>query len=449
MLNHSPCYGAILALLFLSGVSKAQNQIVSVSTYGAFSDGSNAAATTSAFQQAVLAAGINGKVTVPPGQYAIDNSNGPLVFNNFGGEFKFEGNAALIFSTPANAGLQFSAGTGLRVVGFHSKYLIAPTAAVTNAPALGFFNTSSTILSEATIENSPGAAIYFSNAAQPKVANIITMSSLAEGVRFDNCLSAEITNAQIMNSGTDGLVIYTGAGNSANAGAHATNISVTGSGRRGISVVGSNQVTIGAFHVNASGSSSIFCGTGTGSDVPDHVQFEGGVITAGSYFGIEFQNQNSCAFANIDIDTPGGRGVSGTAPTGSVQLRNIRVRNNLQGDAFNFTGVQTVMISDSAAENSPGYGFFFESVSRAVVTGVTTLDVSKASSLQRAVWFQHGGTVVASNVEIDDDQVLPSGLIIGTTGMSRGVINGVSSLIASGTLQVLNLSPGVTVSLIN
>jgi hypothetical protein len=278
---------------------------------------------------------------------------------------------------------------------------------------------------------------------------VTTSNSLGEGVRFDNCQNAEIVNVAVQNPGQDGLVFFTASGTGARAGAHATNISVTGSHQRGISVLGATQVTVGGFRVDGSTSTGIFCGTSSGSGVPDEVIFQGGLVTNTGGYGIEFDSQNSCSFANIHVDAAGSRGVSGSAPAGTAELRNIRVTNNTSGDAFNFTSVKTVLISDSSAEDSPGYGFFFEGVSNAVTTALSTLNVAQANSLHRAIWFQNGGTVISVGSVILDSQTTASGYVIGTTGMSKGSLHGVASSIARGALQVQNSSPGVSVSLIN
>jgi hypothetical protein len=439
----------ICILFACAAVLHAQNKIVSVTDYGAKSDGSNSSATTSAFTQAFAAAAPGGKVTVPPGIYAIDNSRGAFTINSFNGELKFEGNATIQFNTSTQSGMLFNSGWGNRVIGFHAKYASNPTSLQNNSFALSFVNTTNTVLNDAIIENSPGRAIYFNNALEPKVSNVVSMSSLGEGIRFDNCRNAEVANVAVTASGDDGVTLFTASGTSGRDGAHLTNVSVTNAKQRGIDVLGGNQVTIGGFHVDSSSGSGVFCGVAESSSLPNQVLFQGGLITNAAGYGIEFQGQQTCSFANIQVDHSGDRGVYGSAPAGTVEIRNVRVTNNGTSDAFNFASTATVLISDSTAENSPGYGFFFESVKSTIANSLTTNNVSKVNSLHRAIWFQNGGSVLASGLNVNDDQSQASGYIIGTAAMGKGTLHSVASIFGSGSLSVQNNSPGVTVTLIN
>src|SRR5262249_33506117 len=72
---------------------------VSVTSYGAFSDGTHAIQTTAAFKSA-FSENPSAQIIVPPGAYAIDNSSGPLIIINFNGELRFQGQAQLVFNTP-------------------------------------------------------------------------------------------------------------------------------------------------------------------------------------------------------------------------------------------------------------------------------------------------------------------------------------------------------------
>src|ERR1700757_2329759 len=78
------------------GTASAQNAIVSVIDFGAFSDGTNAAATTGAFQQAFAAASPAGQVVIPSGYYAINN---PFTVSNFDGEVRVQGDAHIVFQS--------------------------------------------------------------------------------------------------------------------------------------------------------------------------------------------------------------------------------------------------------------------------------------------------------------------------------------------------------------
>lgn len=430
-------------------VASASGQTVSVASYGASTNGTNAAATTAAFRSAFAAAGASGKVLVPPGTYAIDNSGGPLTINNFQGEFKFEGRAVLAFSSGVQGGVLFNSGTGLRVIGFHSTYPNPLSSALPSAPSLAFSRTSNTFVDDAMVENSSGPGIYFNGSQNVKVANVSILNSRAQGIQFVDSANSELVNATIQNAGLEGIVFQATSGTSGVDGGHGTNLTVNGAGSRGIAVYGQSNVTVSGFTVYSSDSSSIFCGTAPTTASPANVLFQGGVIESPRVFGIEVNNAQSCGFANIQVNAPGDRAVSGVAPGGTLDFRNIRVTGGSSGDGFNFSNTGTVRISDSSAERSPGYGFVFDNVQSTVATGLTTYNVSSQNALHRAIWFQNGASAIAYDLTIIDDQSSATGFIIGSSGVTSGSIMNISSKISRSALSVQNRSAGVKIGTIN
>lgn len=430
----------------LSVSLQAQSAIVSVTDFGAFSDGSNSAATTAAFTQAFAAAAPTGKVIVPPGDYAIDNSTGAFTINNYNGEFKFEGNSRVVFNTSSQPGIAFKTGWGLRISGFHSTYSSPAASQVPDAPALSFTDTTNTFLNEVIVENSSGTAIYFSNCLEPKISNTAAIKSRGEGIRFNNSRNVEVANATVTDSSMDAIVFSTASGTTGRDGALVTNVAVTGSKRRGIVVLGKSKVTITSFTVESADMSAIYCGTDSGMALPNQVLYQGGIIKNSAGFGIEFNGLRTCSFANIQVVATGDRGVSGTASVGSVDLRNIRVSSNQLGDGFNFTNVATVRISDCTAENSPGYGFYFNSVGNTIANALTASNVSSQSPLNRAIWFENGASVLAFDLVVLDNRSAPAGFNVGTVAITRGALHSIASNIPNGSLQIQNLSPGVNVT---
>jgi len=443
------CTASLTLFAALTGVLANAQATVNVTSYGALINGTNSTATTAAFRTAFAAAGLAGKVVVPPGTYAIDNSAGPLTINNFQGEFKFEGNAQLVFGVGSQAGMQFNSGTGMRVIGFHSTYSSPVSSPVPGMAALAFNGTTNTFVDDVMVEKSPGPGLYFIGSVNAKVSNASILNSQSQGILFLNSLDAELVNATVTNSGQEGIVFQTNSGSTAQDGAHGANLTVTGAQGHGIAVYGESKVTISGFTVNSSTNSGIYCGTSSGSATPANVLYQGGVIDSPAGFGIEIADATSCAFANIQVNAAGNRGVSGSAPGGTVELRNIRVTGNTTGDGFNLSNLGTVRISDSAAEKSPGYGFFFSNVQAVVATALTAYDVSSQNSLHRAVWFQNGASVVAFDLTLIDDQRSPTGFVVGTSAINTGAIHSVASAIVNGTLQIQNRSTGVSVTSVN
>jgi hypothetical protein len=422
-------------------------QIVSVTDMGALSNGTNAAATTSAFLKA-FAAAPTGKVIVPPGAYLLDNSKAPVTITNFGGEFKFEGLARLVFTAPQKSGIVFNGGSAARILGLRAGYQTLPATMVTGVATVSVVNTTNTFLDQITIENSPGAGLYVYNSLEPKVSNAATWSSLAEGFRFDDSRSVELANISVINSGSDGVALWRSSTSSDRDGGLLSNISVRNAVRRGISITGTSSVTVTSFTVDVSGSSGIYCASDTGSAVPNHVIFQGGVIEGTGGFGAEAKNPGSCTFTNLDIFNTRDRGLTATAPTGTIVVQGVRVLNNLTNDSFWFQGINQVRVSESSAENSPGYGFMFDTCTQVLVSGLKTQNVSIANSLHRTIWFQNGGTVTATDLTITDTQGAATGYITGTSNMQKGIIHSVASGLYNGQLSVINYSPAVKIMMV-
>lgn len=424
----------------------AQNAIVSVTDYGAYNNGTNASATTTAFKKAFSAA-MNGKVIVPPGTYAIDNSAGPIVLSNFTGEFKFEGSARVVFQTSGQGGFTFSGGGSARVVGFRGGY--ASPSSKSGVAALAFSNTSNSQVDQVTIDSSSGVGIYFSNCTEPKVSNAHIQNTAAEGLRFDNNRAPEAANVAVIGAAGDGVLLYSASGTSGRDGGALTNITVENSTDKGISVIGQTRVNIANFLVDTVSSSGVYCAAESGSASPIEVQFQNGIISSAGSFGIEFQNPGSCTFANIEIKYAQGHAVYGSAPSGVMNFQNVRVRTSQTGNGFNVMNTSQIRVTESTVEDAAGYGFFFDSCGSILASGLKTYNVSKSNTLRRAMWFQNGTSVVAFNLTLMDDQSTATGYIVGTSGMKKGSLHSLNSNLSNGTMQVANNSSGVSVTMVN
>lgn len=443
----SRSFGILTTLALFCGSAWSQSASVRVTDYGAFPDGSDPAATTAAFAQA-FAAATNGKVIVPPGDYAIDNAKCALAVNNFTGELKFEGRARLVFQTPGQPGIAFNGGDGARIIGLHALYSVS-TGSYTGSSAIAFNNTSNTVVEQLDIDNSPGPGIYFNNAVDPKIMNATISGTAGEGVRCDNCRTPEFANISVTGSGNDGVLIWGGQGVNDRDGGHLSHIVVKSPTRKGISIVGQNHVTVAGFFVSNTGSSGLYCASESGTGTGDQILFQGGFVVSPVGFGIEFKNMASCSVTNVEVNAAANHGVYASAPSGIINVQNVRVRGAQAGNGFQFCNVAQVRISESTAENTGAYGFFFDSVASVLATGLKTYNVSLTNSLHRAIWFQNSASVLAFNLTVMDDQSTASGYILGTSNVQRGTLKSISSNLKSGTLAVQNGSTGVAVSLVN
>ncbi len=429
------------------GTAAAQNATVSVVDFGARTDGTNSVATTAAFQQAFAAASPSGKVIVPSGYYAINNPQGGFAINGFNGEVKFDGDSHVVFQSNSQSGFVFSGGWGARLNGAHLAYQSAPSVDLPGIAALAFNGAINVRLSDVIIENCQGYGIWFQNSLEPKVSNASIINTLDDGIRFENSRNSEVTNATVMGSGRTGLDFVTAPGQVDRNGATASNIIVNNS-QRGIAVNGTSRATLTSFYIDSSTGSGVFCGSNGASALPDGVVFHGGIVSNSAGFGVEVGAVNSCSISNVQVLNPAMIGVSVSAPQGTVEIRNVRVNGNRAGDAFSIGNTAEVLVSESAAENSPGYGFVFYSVGRTVASGLTTFNVAAANPLHRAVWFENLGTLAASGLVVSDSQNSPTGYVVGAVGVNRGSIQNVASNIVSGSLVMQNYA-GLSLGQVN
>jgi len=443
-MTNSKCASTLV--LFLMGAVvplHAQNRVVSVTDYGAIGDGTHATENRTAFANAFTAAGSEGSVLVPPGTYALDNSSGALTISGFDGELRFEGNSRLSFTNNTASGIAFSGGWGTRVTAFHSIYATNPGSFVSGTSALTFGGTINLRLTNAIIQGSPGNGILISGALEPQVRSIEVSGTQGAGIDFVNSRDLVLSDATVTGSSSEGVVFHTDSGVTGRDGANASNITVT-SGSRGIAADGGSNITISGFRVNGTSSSAVYCGQNGNSGAPSNVSFNGGVISGPQGYGIEVNAATRCNFSEVEVVNGANKGVQVTAPQGVVSLQGIRVSGIASADAFDFSDVDQVNISDSSAENCGGYGFFFDTVSKVVATGLTTLDVSKSSALHRAVWLQNSTAITAMNLTVADDQSSATGFIVGSTAITHGNMQNIASAFSNGSLLVQNPASVIT-----
>lgn len=401
----------LFVLLALAQACSAQS-VVSVTSLGAHSDGTNSAATTAAFQTA-FASEPRGQIIIPPGAYLIDNSTGPLTINNFSGQLLFQGAAQLVFTNNSNGGLLFVGGSGAIITGLQATYATPP--AVRNSPneEIKFSRTTNTVLTDTIVQNSPAAGILFYDSVNPNVTNATVLNSLADGLNFSNCQNARVTNLLTQNTGDDGLafVNYTQYPNL--IGGLAQSIVITNSKARGIAVAGQSNVTVNGFQIQNTSASGVLVAQDTthNTRIPANVFIENGAIynagtlapLVGNQYGIEFNSQKSVTFTNIGVFGSGNNGLSGTAPSGSVTVNNVTVDSPLSGLGFMFYQTERVQVNASAANNTPSYGFLSLQSNQVIVGGLTVTNAGETDPLKRAVWFEDAQTILTSSINIVSD----------------------------------------------
>lgn len=451
-----------LSLLFLQltivlKLEAQDSQIVNVVAHlGAYTDGTHPTETTQAFQRA-FDNYPNGKIIVPPGTYAIDNSSGAMVVNGFNGELKFEGGAVLMFQSNLQGGIRFIGGKGARIEGLHGNYLEKPT--IRHVDEFSFTSSNDYSLKNVIAENSPAAGFLFTLCYRPKVVNATAQNALADGFIFANCKDAELTNLTSDNTLDNGLALYNYELYENLNGATITNVQVSNSYAHGIAVLGTTDVVISGFLVDTTRGSAVIVGQDAvyKTRISDNVTIQHGYVRksgtitppGGTTFGLEYNQPITAVFSDILVEGSAGRSVSGTGATSRVYFRNIRSKDNTQNDAFVFYKTAFVDISDCTAENSPGTGFFFNQVDVTVAHRLKAINVAQASNLNRAVWFENGNYLSAAELMIVDNQSAPTGFVVGTVNggsNTRGSIHGLISAIANGQMVINNYASDVKVS---
>lgn len=436
----------------------AQSGMVSVADFGASPSASattNFKAIQKAFQQYP-----NGRILVPPGVYAIDNSTGAIYIENFNGELKFEGDAEFVFQDLSQGGLRFVGGSGARLEGIHTNYRSQPSVRVANV--LTFTSTTDFFLKDVIAENSPGAAIWFASSIRPKVTNAHVNFALADGIAFVNSEDCMLMNYTSIGTWDNGLAFYSYSDQPDLNGGFVKNIRITNSNAHGVAIVGPSNVVLSDFVIDTTQGSAVMVGTDYAYAMrhSDMVLVEHGHIrnsgllppapntnTNANKYGLEYTDPVSCVFSDIEIENSANRAVSGAAANAKIFLRNIRSRSNQSDGAFIFYKTKYVDISDSIAENSPAQGFAFDQVATALMGRLKAVNASQTNSLRRAMWFQNGQFLSAHELLVMDNQTVPTGYIVGassSTGYNQtGVVQGVSGSITYGAMKVQAYAPNV------
>jgi hypothetical protein len=447
-----------ISVSLLAAMSLQAQSSIDVTALGAHPDGSNAAATTQAFRTAFNSYS-TARIIVPPGTYSIDNSQGSIYIPNFSGELDFEGGATLIFQSNLQGGLRFENGNGARIHGLHGNYAVPPT--TRNGDEFSFMTMNDLTISDAIAQNSPGMGFLITLCARPKVRNVTVSHTNADGLAFANSQNAEIINYNAEYTADNGLAFYNYNYFTDWHGGTAKNIHIVQAlGAHGIAVVGTADVVVSNFTIDTTSGSSVWVSQDSAYATRNatNVVFQHGVINnAGilaapntNNFGIEFTDADSVLFSDIQITGSQYRAVAGTSPNGRIRLHDIRVLNNLTGDAFVVGNVGLLEIANCSSENSPGQGFSFDGVNMLLARDLKVVNAASQSGLNRAIWFQNGNIVNASSLLVIDDRPNPAGYVVGASDngaqIQFGNIQGVASAIANGNLVMNEYSPHISYS---
>jgi hypothetical protein len=278
-------------------------------------------------------------ITLPPGDYCVDNSGPPyVVIHDFGGQLKMEPRARFVFTDNSSRGLVFTGGAGARFHGLRSAFKALPPTRMTAQECMYFERTTDTEVREVEIVGSAAAGLLFAQCIRPSVVGATIMQTRADGLHFANCQDAYADNVLTADTGDDGLAFLNYQYLRDYSGGVATNVTVKRSKARGIAVVGQRDVVIRGFSVEGSACSGLYCAqeTSWNTRVPSEVLFVSGTVEDAGRLagnpgcdkdGIHYANVRSVAFKDIMVLSPANRGVAGVSPGGKVTLDNVEVED--------------------------------------------------------------------------------------------------------------------------
>jgi hypothetical protein len=417
-----------------------------VKSYGAKGDGVTDDA--AAFKK-VFAANLNGKIYIPDGTYIINNSNGPLVIRNFSGDLLFASQAKLVFTDPTKQALNFIGGSNATIENLTTDYYPVPTRRIGDGD-INISSTTDMTITDAYINHSPSAGILFISSIRPKATNIRVTNSLADGLSFANCQDPYANNVNNSNTGDDGLSFISYVYRPDYTGGTATNITITGSHARGITIAGQSGMTISNFTVSSSTNAGVIVlhDVGFHTRQPANDTISDGVIKNSHQYGIQYSDIISATFNNITAISSRLSGFYGTSASGTINASNIDSKSNGLRDAINLQALN-VFVNNLTSEQSPGYGIIISHSGTVVANNLTATNASTASDLHRAIWFEDNKNVSASGLTIVDNQKSATGYILGEYSNASGTITDIHYQISNGKFAVSNLSKSVKFGEVN
>lgn len=391
---------------------------------------------------AAFNAASNGNIILAGGDYAIDNSAGYLTATNFAGVLEFRSNARLVFTTNTKGGLKFSGGTGAVIRNANIVYSVAPSVRQDDQYALFFSATTDTIVENPYITSSPSAGVLFDQCVRPTIKDVTIATSLADGVHFANCQDGKAIGVTTLDTGDDGLAFVNYASSANYTGGIATNVLVRNSKSRGISVVGQSDVTITGFEVDGTSSVGIYTAyeSAYGTRVPANVKWSAGLVKnagtvsplSGNQFGAEFSGVTSVSYDDVKIVGGSSRGMSGIASSGVVEIKDVTI-DGAGANGAELTAANLI-INNLVAKSTAGTGINIINSGNVMAGALRAYNTSTSGGLNRAISFENNTRILVDGITIIDDQVTPTGYVLGVYGAAqRGILNNYHALIPNGT----------------
>ena len=388
-------------------------------------------------------------VYVPKGNYSIDNPPDGLVVNDFEGLLVLDPDAYFTLKNPESPGFIFLGGRGAWFENLNLRWHSAPQVLMPNAHSVAFIRTVDTILTNLRIDGAPTMGAMFRECVRPHVSGAIIKHCMADGLHFANCKNSHAKNLFISDTGDDGLAFVNYEEFAPLRGGYATNVNVTRSKARGISVIGQSDVFVSNFTVDGTSSSGVICATDASwktrrsenVDISQGVIVDAGMMSfkRGNQFGIEYEDVTSVSFRNISISKALSSGVCGRGAA-QVLMQDVTVADITQGTGATLQA-KNLTISGLGVKNVAGYGLYVYGSETVAADQVVVTNASQVSELRRAAAFEGNQSVRVGEMSVHDSQVRSTGYKVGFYGpLQRGSVNILNDFVSNELLSVDNQS---------
>jgi hypothetical protein len=224
---------------------------------GGFVTGNSAANASTNRQRFLALSNTCTNVTLPPGDYYVDNgAETPWVeIQNYCGTFAFQEGARLHYLDPAAGGVRFRYGTGARFINWESYH----PATVRGNPQDNFslYNTTDSYIDSMFVDGG-NVGIMPWLTTRSTIVNSHAQNTLADGLHIVASSGATVRNWSAYNTGDDGLSFQTYTEQYPVASGTADGVTVINGKTRGISVLGSQNITVRNFVVRNSWTSGLY-----------------------------------------------------------------------------------------------------------------------------------------------------------------------------------------------
>lgn len=197
-------------------------------------------------------------VTLPPGQYYVDQSVSKpfIIVNDYCGTFTMLAGAEIHYVHPDGGGIKWSRGNAPKFFGWTSFH--GATVRDGMDDNVGFFSTTDMVISGARISGGGSAGLLVWQTTRPTILHSYAEKTMADGIHIVATSNATVRDWSAYRTGDDGLSFQTYAEQYPQSSGTAENIKVIESGTRGITVLGSRDVTIRNFEVRNAWTSGLY-----------------------------------------------------------------------------------------------------------------------------------------------------------------------------------------------